>query len=238
MTPALTVHRARARARARARSQAGFTLMEVLVALVVFAISVVGLVALESRSIETQRASRELREAERIAQETMAELQGRGFLQLLEQDFAGGYNPAFPYDDQLVPAEQRLRDMSRPPADIPPDEDVVGSVRGSFLVFRRVGWVVAPGSAVGNPPLVDPLDPNNEIPLVDALELDVAVMWVDHTNPAYPPPAELRVTDLVPAMTDPEDPEFRPYVGNVRLRTVRVNDAVVQSVAVAGGSTT
>ena len=34
-------------------------------------------------------------------------------------------------------------------------------------------------------------------------------------------------TDLVPAMTDPEDPEFRPYVGNVRLRTVRVNDVVV-----------
>ena len=48
---------------ARLRVQAGFTLMEVLVALAVFAISVVGLVALEARSIESQRASREIREA-------------------------------------------------------------------------------------------------------------------------------------------------------------------------------
>lgn len=235
MMPSLVRRR---RGLARARTQAGFTLMEVLVALAVFAISVVGLVALESRAIESQRASRELREAERIAQETMADLRSQGFLQLLQQDFAGGQNPAFPYDDQLVPAAQRLRDMSRPPADIPPDENVIGSVRGSFLVLRRVNWVTAPATTPSNPPNVDPLDPLNEIPLVDALELDVVVMWIDQTNPAYPPPAELQVTDLVPAMTDPEDPEFRPYVGNVRLRTVRVNDVVVVSDAVAGGSTT
>lgn len=221
----------------RRRRQAGFTLMEVLVALAVFAISVVGLVALESRSIESQRASREIREAERIAQETMADLRSRGFLQLLQQDFAGAPNPTFPYDDQLVAPALRLRDMSRPPADIPPDEDVVGSVRGSFIVFRRVDMVTAPGAMPGNPPLVDPLDPSNEIPLVDALELDVVVLWVDQSNPAYPPPADLVVTDLVPAMTNPEDPEFRPYVGHVRLRTVRVNDVVVDSDA-AGGSTT
>jgi prepilin-type N-terminal cleavage/methylation domain-containing protein len=219
---------------ARRLEQAGFTLMEVLVALAVFAISVVGLVALESRSIESQRASREIREAERIAQETMADLRSRGFLQLLQQDFAGGPNPAFPYDDQPVDPTLRLRDMSRPPADIPPDEDVVGSARGSFIVFRRVDTVTAPGAAPVN---FDPLDPLNEISLVDALELDVVVLWVDQSNPAYPPPADLAVTDLVPAMTNPEDPEFRPYVGNVRLRTVRVNDVMVDSDA-AGGSTT
>lgn len=225
---------ARRRGPARARAQAGFTLMEVLVALAVFAISVVGLVALESRSIESQRASREIREAERIAQEAMADLRSRGFLQLLQQDFLGGYNPSFPYDDQLVPPAQRQRDMSRPPADIPPDEDVVGSVRGSFIVFRRVDWVVTPATAPGNPPNVDVLDPANEIGLVDALELEVVVLWIDQTNPTYPPPADLQVTDLVPAMTDPEDPEFRPYVGNVRLRTVRVNDAVVTPPAAGG----
>lgn len=214
---------------ARRRAQAGFTLMEVLVALAVFAISVVGLVALESRSIESQRASREIREAERIAQEAMADLRSRGFLQLLQQDFAGGFSPAFPYDDQLVPAAQRLRDMSRPPADIPANEDVVGSVRGSFLVFRRVDWVTTPGAVPANPPNVDVLDPANEIGLVDALELQVVVLWIDDTNPSYPAPADLQVTDLVPAMTDPEDPEFRPYVGNIRLRTVRVNDVLVTS---------
>lgn len=218
----------------RRRAQAGFTLMEVLVALAVFAISVVGLVALESRSMESQRASREIREGERIAQETMADLRSRGFLQLLQQDFAGGLSPAFPYDDQLVPAAQRLRDMSRPPADIPANEDVVGSVRGSFLVFRRIDWVTTPGAVPANPPNVDVLDPANEIGLVDALELQVVVLWIDNTNPAYPAPADLQVTDLVPAMTDPEDPEFRPYVGNVRLRTVRVNDVLVTNPAAGG----
>ena len=83
-------------------AQRGFTLMEVLVALVVFAISVVGLVALESRSIDSQRAAAQLREAERIAQQEMAALTSRGFLELIARDFAGNDNPAFPYDDSGV----------------------------------------------------------------------------------------------------------------------------------------
>ncbi len=204
-------------------------------ALVIFAISVVGLVALESRSIESQRASREIREAERIAQEVMADLQGHGFLQLVSQDFAGGFNPTFPYDDQPVAPTLRQRDMSRPPADIPPGEDVVGSVRNSFVVFRRVDWITTPGNVPGNPPIVAVDDPANELALINGLEIDVVVLWVDHTNPAYPPPEDLAVTDLVPAMTDPEDPEFRPYVGNVRLRTVRVNNVALAPGGGGGG---
>lgn len=223
------------RRRRRLRAQAGFTLMEVLVALAVFAISVVGLVALEARSIESQRASREIREGERIAQEAMAQLQSEGFMQLLQQDFQGAPNPAFPYDDQLLPADQRLRDMSRPPADIPADEDVVGSVRSSFIVYRRVDWVIDPNNPPPNPPNVDPADPNNELGLVNGVEIEVLVMWIDHTNPSYPPPAGLAVADLLPNMVDPEDPEFRPYVGHVTLRTVRVNDAMVEGLAAGTG---
>lgn len=226
-----TPARRRCAGRTRLRAQAGFTLMEVLVALAIFAISVVGLVALESRAIESQRASREIREAERIAQEVMADLQSHGFMQLVSQDFAGALNPTFPYDDQGIVPTLRQRDMSRPPADIPPGEDVVGSVRNSFIVFRRVDWVTTPGSVPGNPPLVDLLDPANELSLINALELDVVVLWIDHTNPAYPPPEDLAVTDLIPGMTDPADPEFRPYVGNVRLRTVRVNDVALSTAA-------
>ncbi len=211
------------RPRRARRACAGFTLMEVLVALAVFAISVVGLVALESRSIETQRASREIREGERLAQEAMAELNSRGFVQLVQQDFAGNFNPAFPYDDQLIDPAERQRDMSRPPADIPDDEDVVGSVRGSFIVFRSVDMVFDIGNQPGNPP-----DLSTELPLINALELEVVVLWIDHTNPGYPPPTGLTVADLVPQMTDPEDPEFRPYVGNVRLRTIRVNNTMIE----------
>lgn len=220
----------------RFAAQAGFTLMEVLVALALFAISVVGLVALESRSIESQRASREIRQGERIAQEAMAELRSRGFVQLLQQDFAGAPNPAFPYDDQLVPAAERVRDMNRPPADIPDTEEVIGSVRDSFIVYRRIDWVVDPLTVpASNPPNVDLADDNNDIPLINGLELEVLVMWIDHTNPAYPPPAELLVTALLPEMVDPDSPEFRPYVGYVQLRTVRVNDALSEE-ALGGSS--
>lgn len=219
--------RQRSHALRRRRAQAGFTLMEVLVALAVFAISVVGLVALEARSIEAQRASREIRQAERLAQESMAELSSRGFVQLLQQDLVGAPNPTFPYDDQLVDTAQRVRDMSRPPADVPATENVVGSVRNSFIVYRRVDWVVNPLNAPSsNPPNTDLDDATNDIGLINALELEVLVMWIDQTNPAYPPPEDLLVVDLLPEMVDPDDPNFRPYVGHVQLRTVRVNNAL------------
>ena len=207
----------------RRRAQAGFTLMETLVALAVFAISVVGLVALESRSIESQRAARDIRDAERIAQDAMAELESQGFLQLIAQDFQGNPNPAFPYDDSGVAPTDRLRDQSRPPADIADTQDVIGSVRGSYIVFRSVDMVFDPAQPPGNPPILGTDDA-----LVTGLVLDVVVLWVDGSNPAYPAPDGLPVTALVPEMTDPGDAEFRPYVGSVRLRHVRANDAVLQ----------
>lgn len=204
----------------RRRAQAGFTLVEVLMALVIFAISVVGLVGLESRSIESQKASAQIREAERVAQETMAELTSRGFLELVRTDFEGNPAPAFPYDDSNVGSEQRLRAFRSPPADTtdaPP-----GSVQGQFIVFRTVDWVVDLASPPSNPPLA------TDVPLINALMLDVTVLWIDDTNPAFPPPADATVQSLEPSMVVPGDPDFAPYVGHVQLRTIRANDAVVE----------
>lgn len=206
---------------AKRRRQAGFTVVEVLVALLVFAISVVGLVAMESRAIESQKASAEIRDAERIAQEVMADLTSRGYLELIERDFAGNPNPAFPYDDSGVPAENRVRDFRRPPADIPAATNVAGSVRGQYIVFRSVDWVIHPN----DPPSSNPPVPGIDEGRIRALVLQVQVLWIDTTNPTFPPPADLRVVDLTPSMTVPGDPDFRPYVGSVTLNTIRANDA-------------
>jgi len=205
-----------------AARQAGFTLMEVLVAIVLFAISVVGLVAMDARSAEAQRASNLLRDGERVAQDAMAELASRGFVDLLSTDFAGVPGPMLPYDDTLVAASSRTRDFRRPPADVPDATNVPGSIRGKYLVVRSVDWVYDVANAPSNPP-----DLATELSRINALVLDVTVMWVDDSNPAFPPPADLSTTDLVPSMVDPASVDFAPYVGSVKLRTVRANDAVV-----------
>ena len=216
---------------ARRRRQAGFTLMEVMVALVVFAISVVGLVALESRSIESQKAARELREAERIAQEVMADLMSRGFVQLVERDFQGTPNPGFPYDDSVIAPSDRLRALGLPPADVDQtDPDALlaaghnAATQGQYIVFRGVDWVTDPSDPPSNPPVL-----GTDEGRIHGLTFDVLVMWLDYSNPTYPPPDGIATTDLVPAMVDPADAEFRPYVGYVRLRNVRTSDAVISA---------
>jgi hypothetical protein len=196
--------------------------MEVLVSIVIFAISVVGLVAMEARSAEAQRASSMLRDGERIAQDVMADLQSQGFLQLLQYDFEGNAGPSLPYDDTQIPADDRLRDFRRPPADISTNDNVPGSIRGSFVVVRSVDWIID----AANPPSDPPVLPD-DVPLVNALVLDVVVMWIDDSNPTMPPPANLQVTGLTLEMIEPGSGDFRPYVGAVRLRTVRANDTVV-----------
>ena len=200
----------------------GFTLVEVLVAIVVFAISIVGLVAIEGRSVEAQRASGFLREGERVAQDAMAELQSRSFVELISRDFSGVAAPTLPYDETGIDAQTRRRDYRRPPADIGESTDVVGSVRGSFLLFRRVDWVVDPLNQPANPP-----DPLVDLPLINALVLQVTVLWIDDSNSAMPPPADAIVADLTPEMADPTNAAYLPYVGAVQLRTVRANDTVV-----------
>jgi prepilin-type N-terminal cleavage/methylation domain-containing protein len=205
------------------RRQAGFTLMEVLVAIVIFAISVVGLVAMEARSAEAQRASSLLREGERVAQDTMAELTSRGFVQLLSYDFEGALGPSIPYNDTPIDPLTRLRDFRRPPADIPDATVVPASIRGAFIVWRQVDWI----TDIANPPSANPPDLAVDIPRINALVVDVTVMWIDDSNPTMPPPAGLTVDQLTPDMVDPASVTFAPYVGAVQLRTVRSNDAIV-----------
>jgi len=206
----------------RRRKQAGFTLIEVLVAIVVFAISIVGLVAIEARSVEAQRASSMMRDGERVAQEAMAELLSRGFVELLNADFAGNLGPGLPYDDSAIDATTRLHDFRRPPSDQNATVNVIGSVRSTYLVHRSVDWVTDPNTPPPNPPSI-PAD----LPQVNALVLQVTVLWIDDSNPTMPPPETLLVTDLTPEMADPTNAAYAPWVSAVQLRTVRANDTVL-----------
>lgn len=187
------------------RAQAGFTMAEVMVALVVFIVAVVGLVAMENRGIEAQRASMETREGERLAQEVMSELQATSYEELVTFDFAGGQNPNLPYDDVAL-GTWELRSYGAVP-------NATGDrAPGERLEFYWVGRAIDrwPAGGIGVP---------------DALQVEVTVLWIDATNPAFPPPADIDTPDLVPANLDPADPAYMPWVRGVQLRTVRVNDA-------------
>jgi hypothetical protein len=193
--------------RSKLARQAGFTMAEVMVSLIVFIVAVVGLVAMESRGIEAQRASMETREGERLAQEVMAELLSTSFDELVEFDFAGGQFPPLPYDDSELQTFQ-VRDYGAVPNAT--GERAPGTRGDFFWVGRRIDrW------------------PLNGVGVPDALQLEVTVLWIDYTNPAFPPPADIDVDDLKRDNLDPASVSYLPYVRGVQLRTVRVNDARV-----------
>ncbi len=177
----------------RRNPERGFTLVEVLVALVIFALSVVGLVGLTGRSLESSRAAHEIREAERLGQALLAELSSRGFSELRAEGLG----------------DATLHDLGRPPADVPEGTAVVGAQEGVFKAFGSLA------------PIARPEDPTQ----VDALRVEVLVLWIDRSAAGMPPPAGLRTRDLMPEMVEPDDPEFRPWVGHVRLSSVRLDDA-------------
>jgi hypothetical protein len=185
-------------------SQAGFTIAEVMVSLIVFIVAVVGLVAMESRGIEAQRGSMETRGGERIAQEVMAELLATSFDELIEYDFAGGQFPALPYDDVAL-GTWELRDYGAVPN---ANGERAPGVRPNFY------WT---GRAIQRWPIVG-------VGIPDAIQVEVTVLWIDYTNPAFPPPVDVGVANLTPANLDPANPSYLPFVRGVQLRTVRVND--------------
>jgi type II secretory pathway pseudopilin PulG len=121
--------------KSRRINEAGFTMAEVMVALIVFIVAIVGLVAMESRGIEAQRASMETREGERLAQEVMAELLSTSFDELVEFDFAGGTFPSLPYDDAELQTFQ-VRDYGAVPNAT--GERAPGTRADFFWVGRKV----------------------------------------------------------------------------------------------------
>ena len=212
------------RRRDRPKGDRGFTVAEVLLSLVVFAISVVGLVAMERRGVEAQLNAMEHREAERLAQDVMSDLMSTGFNEFVRFNFAGGSNPTFPYSDFDAGADTaQIRGFRQPPREIPSTPPLTGSDHppGEKNDFYRIGRQVS-AMPVGVVPGGDPT-------LVDSLQLDVWVLWLDN-NPILPPPVSASVNTLVPANIDPTNTaDYKPYVRGVHLRTVRVNDAVVEA---------
>jgi len=195
-------------------------------ALLVFAISLVGLVGLQSRSVETERAANEVREGQKIAAEVMSELQSRSFCDLLLTDFEGGLPaslaPDQGYTDAGVdlndPVLRRLRGYARPPMGSDPGTGNWVGVDGKYVVFRRVTWQVDPLAAPPYPPVTE-----DDYAAIFGLNLEVLVLWVDQTSSNSPPPVGLLPTTLTPAMIQPGDPNF-PFVGRVSLTNFKTND--------------
>ncbi len=185
-------------------------MMEVMLALTVFVIALVGLVATQSRGIEAHQAAMQMREAERVAQFVMNDLQSRGFDELATVRFDG--NPQFPpYIDSAGATGTRLvMDYNAAPVEDPATTTRPGARERFFAVFRSVEPV---------PPTATTADQ------LDGLALTVQVLWLDTTNPALPPPASVTVDSLEPDMVDPTNvADYRDYVRVVELRTVRLND--------------
>ena len=88
----------RARPRDR-RDEKGFTMAEVLLSIIVFTISVVGVVAMQRASIAAESSAAVLREGQRIGANEMEAMLSRSFNDLVEHDFDGNPSPAYPFDD-------------------------------------------------------------------------------------------------------------------------------------------
>lgn len=205
-----TSHRCR-RLGSRRAAQRGFTMTEVMMSLVVFIIALVGLVATQSRGIEAQQGAMEMRDAERIGQQVMNDLQSRGFDQLATVNFQGVGGVFPPYADTTGGTGSRLLfDFNGVPVEDRASATRLGVREQFFAVFRRI-----------DPVPITATTPDE----LDAVAITVQVLWIDTTNPALPPPATATVDALTPAMVDPTDTtNYRDYVRAVELRTVRIND--------------
>lgn len=198
--------------RSARRRQMGFTMAEVLLSIIVFTISVVGVVAMQRASIAAENSASVLREGQRLASNQMEEMQSRSFNDLVEFDFVGQPNPVYPFDDLQLVRTFAYRDVPMDvdwnqiaPGQIPP-----GMRRDLYRVVRKIS-ALPEGVLPGNP--VD----------VQAIQIDVWVLWLDY-QPSSPIPDAVTVDQLIPDMLDSSSVMFRDYVQGVHMSTVRAND--------------
>ena len=192
----------------RSRKQRGFTMTEVMIALAIFVISVAGVVSMESKSFEAQAAAKHLREGQRLAQRVMSEAMASGFSDLVSRSALGELG-GLPHDDILGSFP-----FSEAPTDYDPENPPPGVSPNFYRIGRRVTQVMLPGSTpAGNDPA-----------LADAVLIEVYVLWLDGSNAAYPPPADVVVEDLTLSNTVAGSADFQPWVQSVLMRAVRLND--------------
>lgn len=190
------------------RSQAGFTLAEIMAALVIFVVSVGGIVAMESRAMEAQAAVRHVKGAERIAQRLMSEAMATGFDDLVSTDALGNVSP-LPHFDDLG-----LVDFRPVPADLSDDEITALPQREFYKIHRRVTQVMFQDSERAG---INPA-------MADAIAVEVFVLWLEPAVALALPPEDTSIEDLLPENMLSDSPDYQSWVQGVHLRMVRLND--------------
>lgn len=191
------------------RGQRGFTLIEVLMSLAVFVVGLSGIIAMQSRSLETRASARYVQEAERIAQRLMSEARSTGFGDLVSKNAAGDAASLPHLNNDLGRFAFGARPWDK-------GDNVKEPVvkKGFYRAVREVNQVMLKGSVAAG----------NSSALADAVRIDIYVLWIDDSNSAYPPPADLTVAGLKPTQIRAGHSDYKPYVQGVHLRTVRLND--------------
>lgn len=187
----------------------GFTLIEVLMSLAVFVVGLSGIIALQSKSLETQASAKYIHEAERIAQRLMSEARSTGFGDLVSKNASGDAASLPHLNDDLGKYAFGGR-----PWDKEDDASEPVVKQDFYRAVREVNQVMIKGSVAAG----------NNSSLADAVRVDIYVLWIDDSNSSYPPPADLTVENLKPTQIQAGHSEYKPYVQGVHLRTVRLND--------------
>lgn len=177
--------------------------------LAVFVVGLSGIIAMQTKSLETRAAAKYVQEGERLAQRLMSQARGSGFADLVGKDHAGN-SGSLPYEND----DLGLFGYGSRPWDHLDDVNEPVVKAGFYHGVRQVHQVMLDGSVAAG----------NSSVLVDAVRIDIYVLWIDDSNTAYPPPANLTVQDLKPTHIQAGHDDYLPAVQGVHLRTVRLND--------------